>query len=437
MQIKKGKTDVTVYFHLRDDDNGLSKTGLLYNSAGAVASYVRTRGARTAISLATLAAANSAHSNGGFKEVDGTNAKGLYRLDVADAAFASGVDEVIIHIGFTDVFEESLAIELVDERPGNLKDDAITAAKIAADAIGSSEFAQAAADKVWATAARALTDKAGFGLSTAGILAIWHQLTANIVTANTIGKLLKDDINATVSSRSSHDAAGVWSAGSRELSTPNNYKADVSALALEATLTAMKGATFSEATDSLEAIRNRGDAAWISATGFSTHAAADIWSVGTRALTDKTGFALSGANITVIWEKNVSAFSGAGYAGTYLKGLYADWLNGGRLDLLLDAIKAKTDNLPSGLPKNVALSNFEFLMVLSSDHITPATGKTLTEQISKDGGAFAACTNNSAEVGSGVYKINLTQAEMNADVIVLKFTETNCDQRTITILTSS
>jgi hypothetical protein len=137
------------------------------------------------------------------------------------------------------------------------------------------------------------------------------------------------------------------------------------------------------------------------------------------------------------WEENISAYSGAGYAGTYLKVLYDDWLNGGRLDLLMDAIKAKTDDLPSGLPKNVALANFEFLMVLSSDHITPATGKTLTEQISKDGGAFAACTNNSAEVSSGVYKLNLTQAEMNADVIVLKFTETNCDQRTITILTSS
>jgi hypothetical protein len=114
MQIKKDSTDQTVYFHLRDDDDGLSKTGLVYNSAGAIASYIRTRGTRTAISLATLAAADSAHSDGGFKEVDGTNAKGLYRLDVPDAAFATGVDEVIIHIGFTDAFEESLAVELVD-----------------------------------------------------------------------------------------------------------------------------------------------------------------------------------------------------------------------------------------------------------------------------------------------------------------------------------
>ena len=388
MQVKKASTDQTVYVHLRASADGTSKTALVYNSAGAIASYVRTRGLRTAITLATLAAADSAHADGGFKEVDGTNAKGLYRLDVPDAAFATGVDEVIIHIGFTGVFEESLAVELVDERPGNLKDDAITAAKIAADAIGASEFAQAAADKVWATAARALTDKAGFSisgtkqtldalndiaaasvwavgtraltdkadfaLSIAGILSIWHQLTANIVTADTIGKLLKDNVNAPVgsipttptlqatwtdakaafldiaiSSRSSHaaaaiwtaasralstpadykadvsalaleasltdikgtgfvkdthslpqcltatgfsthTAASVWTAASRELSTPNNYKADISALALEATLTAMKGATFAGATDSLEAIRDRGDAAWLTATGFAT-----------------------------------------------------------------------------------------------------------------------------------------------------------------------
>ena len=98
---------------------------------------------------------------------------------------------------------------------------------------------------------------------------------------------------------------------------------------------------------------------------------------------------------------------------------------------------AKTDNLPDGVPKNAALSNFPFLMVLASDHVTPATGKTITAQISKDGGAFAACTNAASEIGSGLYKINFTATEMNADMIILKFTETNCDQRTITIVTNT
>lgn len=46
-----------------------------------------------------------------------------------------------------------------------------------------------------------------------------------------------------------------------------------SGLALEATLTSMKGATFDSATDSLEALRNRGDSAWATATGFATSAA--------------------------------------------------------------------------------------------------------------------------------------------------------------------
>lgn len=53
----------------------------------------------------------------------------------------------------------------------------------------------------------ALTDKTGFSLSAAGILAIWHQLTSGIITSSTIGKLLVDNINATISSRSSFDAS--------------------------------------------------------------------------------------------------------------------------------------------------------------------------------------------------------------------------------------
>lgn len=109
--------------------------------------------------------------------------------------------------------------------------------------------------------------------------------------------------------------------------------------------------------------------------------------------------------------------------------------NSGMVGSITD-IKTQTDDLPSGVPKGVALSNFEFLMIQSIDHISPALGKSIDSQISKDGGAFAACTNSASEVSDGIYKIDLTAAEMNADVITLKFTENNVDQRTITILTS-
>lgn len=85
--------------------------------------------------------------------------------------------------------------------------------------------------------------------------------------------------------------------------------------------------------------------------------------------------------------------------------------------------------------KNVALSNLVFTMVDATDFATPETGLTITAQISKDGGAFAACTNSAAEIANGAYKINLTQTEMNADTILLRFTGTGAAARMISIYT--
>ncbi len=117
--------------------------------------------------------------------------------------------------------------------------------------------------------------------------------------------------------------------------------------------------------------------------------------------------------------------------------LQVDWTNGGRLDLLVDGIKAKTDNLPGGVAKNVALSKFPFTMVDAADFATPETGLTVTAEISKDGAAFAAMTNAVAEVGNGVYTIDITAAEMNADTVSLKFTASGAAQRTVVLKTDS
>jgi len=106
------------------------------------------------------------------------------------------------------------------------------------------------------------------------------------------------------------------------------------------------------------------------------------------------------------------------------------------LEGMADAIKEKTDNQPAGIQRNVALNNFEFLMVLNSDHVTPATGKTVVGEISQDGNAFSSLTNTITEVEYGIYKIDLTQIEMNAGIITLKFTANGCDQRIITIKTN-
>jgi len=97
--------------------------------------------------------------------------------------------------------------------------------------------------------------------------------------------------------------------------------------------------------------------------------------------------------------------------------------------------KAKTDNLPSGIAKNVALPSWDVYMVLSSDHVSQATEKTVTGEIRKDAGAFASIANAITEVGSGVYTIadGFTQSEMNADKITLVFSASDCDQRVVVI----
>jgi len=116
--------------------------------------------------------------------------------------------------------------------------------------------------------------------------------------------------------------------------------------------------------------------------------------------------------------------------------LQTDWADGGRLDVLLDSIKVKTDNLPGSIPKGVALSDFPFVLVSSVDHRTPTAGLTATAYILKDAGSFVAA-GVVTEVAYGVYKISLTAAEMNADKITLMITATGADVRIITILTDT
>jgi hypothetical protein len=111
-------------------------------------------------------------------------------------------------------------------------------------------------------------------------------------------------------------------------------------------LTDIKGATFSGSTDSLEAIRNRGDAEWITATGFSTHSAADVWDVtlSEHLSAGTTGNALNAAGSAGDpWATALPGAYGAGSAG-YIIGSN---INApiATVDTVVDAIKAKTDSL--------------------------------------------------------------------------------------------
>ena len=104
MIVTAGKTNVSVYYYIVGDAGhatpGEPVTGLLYSDieTGGSASYARQGAARVDLTLITLASASAAHSDGGFILVDDTNMPGVYRCDYADAAFATGVDQVFLSI---------------------------------------------------------------------------------------------------------------------------------------------------------------------------------------------------------------------------------------------------------------------------------------------------------------------------------------------------
>lgn len=73
----------------------LGATGLTASTSGLSARYNRTRTASVSIPLVARTIAQ-AWTSGGFAEVDATNMPGVYRLDLPDAALASGADDVTI-----------------------------------------------------------------------------------------------------------------------------------------------------------------------------------------------------------------------------------------------------------------------------------------------------------------------------------------------------
>lgn len=97
LSLEAGASSLSLYVFIQDSAsiNGSGKTGLVYNSSGLKAYYVRPRAAAVAISLVTQTVTGG-YSSGGFVEVDSTNMPGVYRLDLPNAAVAAGADSAVI-----------------------------------------------------------------------------------------------------------------------------------------------------------------------------------------------------------------------------------------------------------------------------------------------------------------------------------------------------
>jgi hypothetical protein len=131
--VKKATTDKTVYLFIPDytQSDGSGLAGLVYNSSGLTCYYVRNRGLAVAIPLVTLSSPDAAHADGGFKEVEATYQKGVYRLDLPDAVCASGVDGAVVYLqGAANMAPVVLRLLLVDYTVADVLDAHTYQAKV-------------------------------------------------------------------------------------------------------------------------------------------------------------------------------------------------------------------------------------------------------------------------------------------------------------------
>jgi hypothetical protein len=111
-EVKHGSTDQSVVIRILDSSDFTPEEAVEHNTGGVALWYRREGATKTAITPAALAALDTAHADGGIEHID----DGYYRLDVPDAAFASGADGVTIGGFFTGMVVIGCYVPLVPAR---------------------------------------------------------------------------------------------------------------------------------------------------------------------------------------------------------------------------------------------------------------------------------------------------------------------------------
>lgn len=121
---KKGTTSKILHLFILDSSksDGSGLTGLLHNSAGLTAYYIR-EGAASATAITLVNAVVGTYTSSGFKEVDAANMPGVYELHPPNACLASGADSVVVFLeGAANMAPLPLEIQLDDHTAKDIYD---------------------------------------------------------------------------------------------------------------------------------------------------------------------------------------------------------------------------------------------------------------------------------------------------------------------------
>lgn len=320
-----------------DSTDGTPETGFAYNTAGIDLWYRREGGAVVSITEATLAAVDSAHSDGGVIHLG----NGYFRLDAPDAAFATGANHVFFGGTATGMIIIGTEIQLVNYNPEDAVRMGLTALPPAdADAPG------------------------GIPISDAGALDLDTQLAT--LTNGTYGLSAIENLVDDIESRLTATRAGYL----------DNLSGGAVALASGVTVATNNDKTgYALSSAGVSAVQS----------GLSTLTAQQVWEYTTRTLSSFG--TLVADTVTAVWGAVARTITGGtittvsdktGYSltvtpptaaqvraeidsnSTQLAAIVADTAeiqtelaDGGRTDLLIDGIKAKTDQLTFTTPNSV------------------------------------------------------------------------------------
>ena len=372
-----GTTSRREYIFILDSSStvGAGRTGLTNATAGWKVYYVRPGAAPVSITLGAAVAATTAYTSASFSEVDATNMPGIYRFDVPDAVFAAGQDKAIVMLsGPSNVAPVTLEYQLtaageswiasgvwnaqltnyatagsgetfgtdtygtklcrtttpnrnvavagtqrVEANTATITAGAIANAAFATGAISSTTFANDAITSA-VIATDAITSAELSSTANDEIAAAVWAATVRTITGGTVTTVGSGGITASTFAANALDA--VWATTARTITGGTIGTVGSGAITTGSfTPGSVTSAVFGD--DAL-VIQNT-----TPGTGVKIRFATDAITSSVIANDAITNAELASTAVQEIWEYNISAFSTAGQAGTYLKnagGVGNPWL---------------------------------------------------------------------------------------------------------------
>jgi hypothetical protein len=135
-QIIKASTDQSVIVRIVDASDGTPEQAVEHDTSGLSLWYRREGAALAAITPVALASASTAHTDGGIEHID----DGYYRIDLPDAAVATGANGVLVGGACTGMIVIGCYAPLIDFN--------IYSATLGTDVIAAASLSTAAANKI-------------------------------------------------------------------------------------------------------------------------------------------------------------------------------------------------------------------------------------------------------------------------------------------------